>query len=51
MALGDGIRRNVADVDPTERVMLRNAIIEMHTNPIYRYPGNRSDTPPGGVSW
>jgi hypothetical protein len=51
MALGDGIRRNIAHVDPTERALLRAAIIEMHTNPLYRYPGSRGDTPPGGVSW
>ena len=30
MALGDGIRRNVAHVDPSERAMLRDAILEMH---------------------
>jgi len=48
MALGDGIRRNIAYVDPTERAMLRDAIIEMHRR---YYPGNRGDTPPGGVSW
>ena len=28
MALGDGIRRNVAHVDPTERNALRDAILE-----------------------
>jgi len=49
MALGDGIRRNIKDVDPTERAMLRNAIIEMHNN--RHYPGHRGDMPPGGVSW
>ena len=48
MALGDGIRRNIAHVDPVERTMLREAIIEMHRR---FYPGNRDDTPPGGVSW
>lgn len=48
MALGDGIRRNVAHVDPTERAMLRDAILEMHRR---YYPGVKTDTPPGGVSW
>jgi Common central domain of tyrosinase/von Willebrand factor type A domain len=48
MALGDGIRRNIAHVDPVERDMLRDAILEMHRR---FYPGNRGDTPPGGVSW
>ncbi len=48
MALGDGIRRNIAHVDPVERDLLRDAILEMHRR---FYPGNRGDTPPGGVSW
>ncbi len=48
MALGDGIRRNIAHVEPVERIMLREAIIDMHRR---FYPGNRDDTPPGGVSW
>jgi Common central domain of tyrosinase len=48
MTLGDGIRRNIAHVDPVERTMLREAIIEMHRR---FYPGSRDDTPPGGVSW
>src|SRR5215218_8713710 len=49
MALGDGIRRNIASVDPAERVMLRNALIELNKR---LYPGNRTDTPaPGGVTW
>ncbi len=48
MALGDGIRRNIASVDPTERAMLRDALIELN----HRYfPGNRADAVPGGVSW
>lgn len=48
MALGDGIRRNIKDVAPSERLALKNAIVEMH----HRYfPGNNSDSPPGGVSW
>ncbi len=48
MALGDGIRRNIADVDPTERALLRDAIIEMHRR---FFPGLKTDSPPGGVSW
>lgn len=48
MALGDGMRRNIAHVDPTERALLKDAIIELHHR---YYPGNRGDTPPGGVSW
>jgi hypothetical protein len=48
MALGDGIRRNIAHVDPAERALLRDAIIELN----HRYfPGSPGDTPPGGVSW
>jgi hypothetical protein len=48
MALGDGIRRSIAHVDPAERAMLKDAILEMHRR---FYPGNRDDVPPGGVSW
>ena len=48
MALGDGIRRNIAQVEPSERMALRDAILEMHRR---FYPGNRNETPPGGVSW
>lgn len=48
MALGDGIRRNLADVEPSERALLRDAIIALHQR---YYPGSRNDTPPGGVSW
>ena len=48
MTLGDGIRRNIAHVDPSERALLRDAIIELN----HRYfPGSPSDMPPGGVSW
>lgn len=48
MALGDGIRRNIAHVDPSERALLRDAIIELN----HRYfPGSPTDSPPGGVSW
>ncbi len=48
MALGDGVRRNIAQVDPTERALLRKAILDLHHR---YYPGSPSDTPPGGVSW
>jgi hypothetical protein len=48
MALGDGIRRNIKDVDPTERALLRDAIIELNQR---YFPGSPTDTPPGGVSW
>jgi hypothetical protein len=48
MALGDGIRRNIAHVDPAERALLRDAIIELN----HRYfPGSPGDTLPGSVSW
>ena len=48
MALGDGIRRNIKDVDPAERALLRDAIIEMNRR---FFPGSRGDSPPGGVTW
>ena len=48
MALGDGIRRNIAHVDPAERALLRDAILQLHTR---FFPGVKTDTPPGGVSW
>jgi tyrosinase-like protein len=47
MALGDGIRRNIASVDPTERALLRDALIELNHR---FFPGNRTDSVPGGVS-
>lgn len=48
MALGDGIRRNIASVDPTERALLRDALVAIN----HRYfGGSRTDTVPGGVSW
>ena len=49
MVLGDGIRRNVAEVTPEERTRLKNAIIALHTS--FHYPGKRSDKPVGGVSY
>ena len=48
MTLGDGIRRNIAHVDPSERALLRDAIKELNRR---FYPGSSSETPPGGVSW
>jgi hypothetical protein len=48
MALGDGIRRNIAYVDPTERAQLRDAFIALNQQ---LFPGNRADPTPGGVSW
>lgn len=48
MALGDGIRRNIAQVDPSERVLLRDALIELNRR---FFPGARTDTPAGGVTW
>jgi hypothetical protein len=48
MALGDGIRRNVATVSALERGRLRDAIVQLHQ---HLYPGSRNDTPTGGVSW
>jgi hypothetical protein len=49
MALGDGIRRNIADVDPTERALLRDAFIQLNQR---FFPGTRADSPArGGVSW
>ena len=48
MVRGDGVRRNVATVDPDERDALIAAIKELH----HRYfPGSRNETPVGGVSW
>jgi len=48
MVLGDGIRRNIAHVEPNERMLLRDAIKELHNR---NYPGSRDDPIPGGVSW
>lgn len=47
MTLGDGIRRNIAHVDPSERALLRDAIKQLNQQ---YYPGTPSETPPGGVS-
>ena len=48
MALGDGVRRNIASVDPLERALLRDAMIELNRR---FFPGSRSDSVPGGVCW
>jgi hypothetical protein len=48
MALGDGIRRNIADVDPSERALLRDAFLELNRR---FFPGTRTDSPAGGVTW
>lgn len=48
MVLGDGIRRNILDVDASERLLLKNAIVELHNR---HFGGNRTDTVPGGVSY
>ena len=48
MALGDGIRRNIASVDPSERALLRDALVQLNQR---YFLGNRNETPPGGVSW
>ena len=48
MALGDGIRRNIAHVEPAERALLRDAFVELNQR---LFSGSRTDTPPGGVSW
>ncbi len=47
MALGDGIRRSILDVDASERTLLKNAIVELHNR---FFAGTRTDSPPGGVS-
>jgi hypothetical protein len=49
MALGDGIRRNIATVSKEERDRLRDAIMKLQTQ--QHYPGARSDSPVGGVSY
>jgi hypothetical protein len=49
--LGDGIRRNIASVTKEERDRFRDAIIKLHTLPQFQYPGNRGQTPAGGVSY
>lgn len=48
MVLGDGIRRNIAYVDPSERAMLRDAFKELNHR---FFLGTRTDPVPGGVSF
>jgi hypothetical protein len=49
MVLGDGVRRNIASVDPSERAMLRDAFIELNRRV---FPGSLDDRPaPGRVTW
>lgn len=48
MAFGDGIRRNIAHVDPSERAAFRDAIIQLS---LRTFAGNRTETPVGGVSY
>lgn len=47
MIRGDGIRRNVAEVDDDERDAIVEAIKELNKR---SYPGSRDEFPPGGVS-
>ncbi|MER5205503.1 tyrosinase family protein [Streptomyces sp. NPDC002825] len=47
MIRGDGIRRNVADIDDDERDALVKAIKDLNNT---FYPGSRDEFPPGGVS-
>ena len=47
MPIGDGIRRNIKSVEPTEREALRDALIELNHR---FFPDARTDTPArGGV--
>lgn len=48
MPLGDGIRRNIAHVDPAERALLRDAFLELNRR---FFPGSRADSVPGHVSY
>jgi hypothetical protein len=48
MALGDGIRRNIATVDPAERAALRDAFKALTSR---FFGGARTDAVPGGVNW
>jgi hypothetical protein len=49
MALGDGIRRNIATVTQQERDRFRDAIIALSKTKLF--PGSRSDFPAGEVSY
>ena len=48
MTFGDGIRYNIASVDPAERTLLRDAFLELNRR---HFPGARNDGVPGGVTW
>jgi Common central domain of tyrosinase/von Willebrand factor type A domain len=48
MALGDGIRRNIATVSVQERNRFRDAIIALNSR---FFPGSRTDFPAGHVSY
>ena len=48
MAAGDGIRGNILSVSQGERDSLLNAILNLQKQ---IYPGARSDSPPGGVTY
>jgi Common central domain of tyrosinase len=48
MAFGDGIRRNIASVEPAERDLLRRAFMMLNTP---KWNGKRDDAVPGGVTW
>jgi hypothetical protein len=48
MALGDGIRRNIAQVEPSERALFRDAMKQLNHR---FFGGSRTDSVPGGVSW
>lgn len=51
MTLGDGIRRNIASVDPSERALFIDAFKQLNDNN-HKFPGTRNDSPAaGGVSW
>jgi hypothetical protein len=47
MSMGDGVRRNVAQISHEEMHRLRDAFIELNRR---FYPGNRDEIPAGGVS-
>lgn len=40
MAIGDGIRRNIASIAPTKRALLRDALIALNHR---FFPGSRTD--------
>jgi hypothetical protein len=48
MALGDGIRRNIASVDPEERAQLCSAFQQLNRR---HFPGGRDDAVPGRVTF